>query len=134
MLNADHRLLLPWRRVRRGGDVFPAFVQFLKAPPADAAEKEEKLVAALTALNDFLAQQKDGPYTGGAAVTATDCSLQPKLYHLEVALRHFKGGWEIPTGLEAVRRYIDEFRQRESWKHTLYSPELIIAGWKPKLS
>lgn len=45
-------------------------------------------VAALTSLNDYLNQH--GPYVGGANVCATDLSLAPKLYHLRVALKHFK--------------------------------------------
>ena len=45
-------------------------------------------VAALTSLNDYLSQE--GPYIGGAGVCATDLSLAPKLYHLRVALKHFK--------------------------------------------
>eukprot|EP00887_Chlorella_sp_A99_P000793 scaffold5.g793.t1 len=105
-----------------GGDVFPAFVQFLKAPGGseEEGEKRAKLEAALSALNDFLAANGK-PYTGGASVTATDCALVPKLYHMEVALGHFKG-WQLPEGLGAVRRYIDAFEQRPSWQHTLYTP------------
>lgn len=58
-------------------------------------------VAALTALNEYLS--KEGPYVGGASVCATDLSLAPKLYHLRVALKHFKarrcyGGWEGGLG------------------------------------
>ncbi len=45
-------------------------------------------MAALTSLNDYLNQH--GPYVGGANVCATDLSLAPKLYHLRVALKHFK--------------------------------------------
>ena len=39
-------------------------------------------------------------------------------------------GWALPASLAAVRKYIDTFEQRPSWKATYYSPELVIAGWE----
>lgn len=76
--------------VRRGNDVFPAFRDFIKSSDAEEKEKEAALVAALTKLNEHLAVK--GPYVGGEAVSATDCSLMPKLYHMKVATKHFKVG------------------------------------------
>lgn len=113
-----------------GGDIFPAFRDFLKAPEGEGAEKEAALVAALAALNEYLV--KSGPYVGGTNVCATDLSLAPKLYHLQVALKHFKG-WEIPADLSAVYRYLNLIKARPSWKNTLYSEEAVVAGWKRHL-
>lgn len=110
-----------------GGDVFPAFRDFIKSSDAEEAEKEAALVAALTALNEHLAAS--GPFVGGESVTATDCSLMPKLYHMKVATKHFKG-WEMPASLSAVAAYMDAFMARDSWKATHYSPELVVKGWE----
>ena len=40
----------------------------------------------------------------GEKITAVDLSLAPKLYHLEVALGHFKK-WTVPEGLAHVHNY-----------------------------
>lgn len=45
-----------------------------------------------------------GPYIAGEKVTAVDLSLAPKLYHLVVALGHFKN-WNIPESLVHVHNY-----------------------------
>lgn len=46
-----------------------------------------------------------GPYICGANISALDLGLAPKLYHLEVALGHFKG-WSVPESLSLVRNYM----------------------------
>ena len=45
-----------------------------------------------------------GPYINGENVSAADLSLGPKLFHLQVALEHFKG-WKIPENLTSVHAY-----------------------------
>jgi len=45
-----------------------------------------------------------GPYINGENVSAADLSLAPKLFHLQVALEHFKG-WKIPENLTNVHAY-----------------------------
>lgn len=37
--------------------------------------------------------------------------------------------WEIPSHLTALKKYMDAFMERDSWKNTYYSPELVIKGW-----
>lgn len=46
-----------------------------------------------------------GPYVNGANICSVDLSLAPKLYHLEVALGHFKK-WSVPESLSHVRKYM----------------------------
>lgn len=48
---------------------------------------------------------------------------------LQVATDYFRG-WHMPAELTAVQRYMDTFMGRDSWKHTYYAPELVIAGWE----
>jgi hypothetical protein len=47
-----------------------------------------------------------GPYINGENVSAADLSLGPKLFHLQVALDHFKG-WKIPETLTGVHAYTE---------------------------
>jgi hypothetical protein len=35
----------------------------------------------------------------------------------------------MPAELSALQKYMDTFMQRDSWKNTFYSPELVIRGW-----
>lgn len=46
-----------------------------------------------------------------------------------MAAKHFRG-WDMPSDLPALAKYIAAFEGRPSWQHTLYSPESIIAGWE----
>jgi len=110
-----------------GSDVFPAFAAFLKAPPGDPEGKEAALVAALRSLCAHLSTR--GPWLGGAALGQADCALAPKLHHMQVALRHFKG-WEAPAECAAVGAYLDAWRARPSWQAHAYTDAAIVAGWK----
>lgn len=47
-----------------------------------------------------------GPYVNKAKPSAVDFNLAPKLYHLEIALGHFKS-WTIPENLNHLRAYLD---------------------------
>lgn len=46
-----------------------------------------------------------GPFINGKEVSAVDFSLGPKLYHLEIALGHFKD-WSVPDSLPYVKSYM----------------------------
>ncbi|KAJ6772847.1 GLUTATHIONE S-TRANSFERASE DHAR2-RELATED [Salix koriyanagi] len=76
--------------------------KFLKSKdPSDGSE--QALLEELKALDDHL--KANGPFIAGEKITAVDLSLAPKLYHLEVALAHFKN-WTIPDNLTHVLNYI----------------------------
>uniref|UniRef100_A0A7N0V4Q9 GST N-terminal domain-containing protein n=1 Tax=Kalanchoe fedtschenkoi TaxID=63787 RepID=A0A7N0V4Q9_KALFE len=70
-----------------GSKIFTAFVTFLKSKDASDGS-EQALLDELKALDDHL--KSHGPYINGDKITAVDLSLAPKLFHLEVALGHFK--------------------------------------------
>lgn len=74
---------------KAGGAIFGAFREFAKSSDEEAAAKEAALLAAYRELEDYLVAN-GGPYVGGAAPDATDVSLMPKLYHAQVALKHFR--------------------------------------------
>lgn len=46
-----------------------------------------------------------GPFINGEVISAADLSLAPKLYHLEIALGHYKK-WSIPDSLTYVKSYM----------------------------
>ncbi|TKY50638.1 Glutathione S-transferase DHAR2 [Spatholobus suberectus] len=113
-----------------GSKIFGSFVSFLKSKdPSDGTE--QALVAELSALDEHL--KAHGPYVAGEKVTAVDLSLAPKLYHLVVALGHFKN-WSIPESLAHVHNYTKLLFSRESFEKTKPAKEYVIAGWAPKVN
>ena len=46
-----------------------------------------------------------GPFVNGKEVSAADLSLGPKLYHLEIALRHYKN-WSVPDSFPYLTSYM----------------------------
>ncbi|CAK7325610.1 unnamed protein product [Dovyalis caffra] len=113
-----------------GSKIFSSFVQFLKSKdPNDGTE--QALLEELKALDDHL--KAHGPFIAGEKITAVDFSLAPKLYHLKVALGHFKN-WTIPDNLTHVLNYIELLFSRESFKKTKAAKEHVIAGWAPKVN
>ncbi|CAL8468489.1 g8029 [Coccomyxa elongata] len=113
-----------------GEKLFPSFVAALKAKK-DTDEESKKigvLVQELEAINNHLRDNKT-PYLGGERPNQADLGLAPKLYHVEVAMREFKG-WEIPDLLSNLKEYNQRIRSRDSWKQTYYPEEKVVQGWK----
>jgi glutathione S-transferase len=74
-----------------GLPIFGAFKEFAKAETEEEAkEKEAALVSALEELDTYL--QKTNPYIGGDSPCSTDLLIMPRLYHLKIALKHFRVG------------------------------------------
>ncbi|KAI5401900.1 Glutathione S-transferase dhar2, partial [Lathyrus oleraceus] len=113
-----------------GSKIFGTFVSFLKSKDSNDGT-EQALVAELNALEEHL--KANGPYVAGEKVTAVDLSLAPKLYHVVVALGHFKN-WTIPESLTHVHNYVKLLFARESFEKTKAAKEYIIAGWLPKVN
>lgn len=61
-----------------------------------------------------------GPYINGENISAADLSLAPKLFHLVVALGHFKG-WSIPENLTYVHEYTKVSTLVENYFDFFYS-------------
>ncbi|KAL6326811.1 hypothetical protein AAG906_010988 [Vitis piasezkii] len=116
--------------IRLGSKIFPAFVKFLKSKdPNDGSE--QALLDELKALDDHL--KDHGPYINGENICAVDLSLAPKLYHLQVALGHYKN-WTIPESLSHVHNYMKLLFSRESFEKTKPAPDHVVAGWAPKVN
>ncbi|EEE62109.1 hypothetical protein OsJ_16893 [Oryza sativa Japonica Group] len=113
-----------------GSKIFSCFTTFLKSKdPNDGSEKA--LLTELQALEEHL--KAHGPFINGQNISAADLSLAPKLYHLQVALEHFKG-WKIPEDLTNVHAYTEALFSRESFIKTKAAKEHLIAGWAPKVN
>ncbi|MCL7046412.1 hypothetical protein MKW94_012785 [Papaver nudicaule] len=87
-----------------GSKIFGCFVTFLKSKDATDGS-EQALITELSALDEHLIYH--GPFANGQDVSAVDCDLAPKLYHLEVALGHFKS-WSVPKDLVHAKINVHE--------------------------
>jgi glutathione S-transferase len=112
--------------------LFPSIAKYLKHTP-DGDDDDEALKtaleASLTKLNTHLTST-DGSFMAGSAFTLMDCSLAPKLYHLQTGLHEFKkGAVDIPTQFPAVAAYMEAVFDRPSFQKTVYPPETVTWGW-----
>ncbi|KAF3433780.1 hypothetical protein FNV43_RR24883 [Rhamnella rubrinervis] len=123
-------LVTPSEFASVGSKIFSTFVTFLKSKdPTDGSE--QALLTELKALDEHL--KEHGPYVAGEKVTAVDLSLAPKLYHLDVALAHFKK-WTVPEDLTHFLNYKKLLFSRESFEKTKAEEKYVIAGWEPKVN
>ncbi|GAA0141646.1 transferase [Lithospermum erythrorhizon] len=123
-------LITPPEFATVGSKIFSSFVAFLKSKDSNDGT-EQTLLAELKAFDEHL--EGHGPYVNGASISAVDLSLAPKLYHLEVALDHFKK-WAVPESLSHVKNYMNLLFTRESFTKTKATKEHVIAGWAPKVN
>uniref|UniRef100_A0A3Q7H3V5 GST C-terminal domain-containing protein n=1 Tax=Solanum lycopersicum TaxID=4081 RepID=A0A3Q7H3V5_SOLLC len=87
---------------KMGSKIFPNFVSFMESKDSSDCT-EQALFDELKALEEHL--KAHGPYVNGQNVCSVDMSLAPKLYHLKVALGHFKK-WSVTESLTHVRNYM----------------------------
>ncbi|CAI9111383.1 OLC1v1011600C2 [Oldenlandia corymbosa var. corymbosa] len=86
-----------------GSNIFRKFIDFLKSKnPNDGTERA--LLDELTAFNGHI--KDNGPFIYGDKISAADLSLGPKLYHLEIALGHYKK-WSVPDSLPYLKSYME---------------------------
>ncbi|KAH6799410.1 dehydroascorbate reductase 1 [Perilla frutescens var. frutescens] len=122
-------LATPPEKAAVGSKIFSTFIGFLKSKdPSDGTE--QALLDQLTALNSYL--EKNGPFINGEAISAVDLSLAPKLYHLDIALGHYKN-WSIPDSLAYVKSYMKTIFSRDSFAKTRAQVQDVIEGWRPKV-
>eukprot|EP00195_Chlamydomonas_chlamydogama_P013764 CAMPEP_0202898448 /NCGR_PEP_ID=MMETSP1392-20130828/6969_1 /ASSEMBLY_ACC=CAM_ASM_000868 /TAXON_ID=225041 /ORGANISM="Chlamydomonas chlamydogama, Strain SAG 11-48b" /LENGTH=216 /DNA_ID=CAMNT_0049584381 /DNA_START=145 /DNA_END=795 /DNA_ORIENTATION=- len=109
--------------------VFMYFRQFLQAQTAEEeAEKKAGLLGELQAANDYLSASGRGPLFGGKEINQFDAAFAPKLYHIFVALSHFKK-FDIPLEFAALYRYMAYVQTLPEWKQVDYGRDMIIKGW-----
>ncbi|KAI3973135.1 hypothetical protein MKW92_004985 [Papaver armeniacum] len=102
---------------------FGTSITFLQSK--DAADgSEHALISSLFTLDEHL--KDHGPFVNGENVSAIDLSLAPRIFHLEVALGHYKS-WSVPENLGHVSNYMQSFVK------TVTSDEkYVISGWEHK--
>ncbi|KAM6546255.1 hypothetical protein CsatB_026991 [Cannabis sativa] len=122
-------LITPPEKASVGSKIFSTFIGFLKSKdPNDGTE--QALLDELSSFNDYL--KENGPFINGKDVSAADLALSPKLYHLEIALGHYKN-WSVPDSLPFVKSYMKNIFSKDSFIKTRALPEDVIAGWRPKV-
>ncbi|KAL5733338.1 hypothetical protein ACOSQ2_033030 [Xanthoceras sorbifolium] len=124
-------LITPPEFASVGSKIFPSFVKFLMSKdPSDGTE--QALLEELKALNEHI-EKNGGPFIAGEKISAADLSLAPKMYHLKIALGHFKK-WSVPENLTHVHNYMKVMFGRESFEKTKAAEKYVIAGWEPKVN
>ncbi|KAM7268094.1 hypothetical protein ACFE04_010260 [Oxalis oulophora] len=122
-------LTTPPEKASVGSKIFSTFIGFIKSKdPSDGTE--QALLDELTSFNDYL--KDNGPFINGEKVSAADLALGPKLYHLEIALGHYKN-WSVPDTLPYVKSYMKTIFSLDSFINTRALPEDVIAGWRSKV-
>ncbi|XP_073525586.1 uncharacterized protein [Phyllobates terribilis] len=125
----DPPLATPSEKATAGSKIFSTFIGFLKSKdPNDGTE--QALLDELSSFNDYI--KENGPFINGKDVSAADLSLGPKLYHMEIALGHFKN-WSVPDSLPYLKSYMKDLFSRESFVKTQPLHEDVHAGWAPKV-
>ncbi|GFP92642.1 glutathione s-transferase dhar3 chloroplastic [Phtheirospermum japonicum] len=122
-------LATPPEKASVGSKIFSTFIGFLKSKDSSDGT-EEALLNELGAFNNYL--EDNGPFINGKVISAADLSLAPKLYHLEVALGHYKE-WSIPSSLTYVNSYMKIVFSMVSFVKTRAQPQDVIEGWRPKV-
>ncbi|KAL0887760.1 hypothetical protein Bca101_011743 [Brassica carinata] len=122
-------LATPPEKASVGSKIFSTFIGFLKSKDSGDGT-EQVLLDELSTFNDYL--KENGPYINGEKISAADLSLAPKLYHMKIALGHFKN-WSVPDSLSFLKSYMENVFSRESFKKTEAQTEDVIAGWRPKI-
>ncbi|PUZ61490.1 hypothetical protein GQ55_4G279900 [Panicum hallii var. hallii] len=122
-------LATPADKASIGSKIFSTFIGFLKSKdPSDGTE--QALLDELTSFDSYL--KDNGPFINGGAISAADLSLAPKLYHMEIALGHYKN-WSVLDSLSHVKQYMKSIFSMDSFVKTRALQEDVIAGWRPKV-
>lgn len=125
----DPSLVTPPEKASVGSKIFSTYIGFLKSKDANDGT-EQALLNELSAFNDHI--KENGPFINGEKISAADLSLAPKLYHLGIALGHYKK-WTIPDSLPHLKTYMKTVFSLDSFIKTMPLTEDIIEGWRPKV-
>lgn len=116
--------------------IFPAIAKYLKHA-SDGDEDDLALKAGLeeklAALESHLASEgRTGSFMvgNGDKIALLDCSLAPKLYHMETGLEGFKDqAIDLGQQFPKVRAYMDAVFARPSFEKSVYPKETVLWGW-----
>jgi glutathione S-transferase len=116
--------------------IFPAIAKYLKHTP-DGDELDlvlkAKVEEKLGILETHLARdERTGPFLigNGEQISLLDCSLAPKLYHMQTGLVAFKSmSIDLKQQFPKVAAYMDAVFARPSFEKTKYPTETVLWGW-----
>lgn len=112
--------------------LFPSIARYLKNKPdgdSEDSEKKADLELSLTKLENHLSNG-EGPFLTGPSLALVDCSVAPKLYHMQIGLVSFKSNAiDIASQFPAVAGYMDTVFARPSFQQTLYPKNVVVWGW-----
>ncbi|KAL7565105.1 hypothetical protein ACA910_005113 [Epithemia clementina (nom. ined.)] len=112
--------------------LFPSIAKYLKHTPdgdSDDSAKKADLEFSLAKLENHLSQT-NGPYLTGSSMALVDCSLSPKLYHMQTGLEAFKSNAiDISSQFPAISSYMETVFARPSFQGTLYPKDVVVWGW-----
>ena len=116
--------------------IFPAIAKYLKHTPdgdADDLTLKGALEEKLGNLEAHLAAEgRKGPYLvgDGDSISLLDCSLAPKLYHMETGIDGLKNkSIDLKQQFPKVQAYLDAMFARPSFEKTVYPRETVLWGW-----
>lgn len=116
--------------------LFPAVAKYLKHTPDgddDDVELKSNLENVLGNIETHLKKEgREGPFMvgNGEKITLLDCSLAPKLYHMQVGLEAFKNNAiDVPKQFPAVQDYMNAVFGCSSFEKTTYPKETVTWGW-----
>lgn len=114
--------------------IFPKFAAFMKnKDPALEETVKTALINELGKLNEFLKTNTNrGKFLVCDELCEVDCQTLPKLRHVQVAGKHYKG-FEIPEEFKELKEYIAAGESHEVFRSTCAPDEEIIYGWKRHL-
>ena len=111
---------------------FPDAARYLKHSPdgnEQDAERKMHLERHLGLVEEHLGST-EGDYLCGDQFTLEDCSIAPKLFHLQVGLKAFKNNAiDIPKDYPNLQGYMDRVFARPSFQETLCPEETVVWGW-----
>ncbi|XP_071800482.1 chloride intracellular channel protein 4-like [Asterias amurensis] len=114
-----------------GIDLYRKFTGYLKnTNPNKEEEMKTALNRELEKLNLKL-EESGKKYLDGDHLTQPDLRLLPRLHHVVVAGKIFKG-YEIPdeeNKYGRLKRYLEDWKQEEVYQETKYSDRDIEFGW-----
>lgn len=122
-------LATPPEKATIGTEIFSTFIGFLKSKDSNDGT-EQALLNELKSFDEYI--NENGPFINGEKISAADLSLAPKLYHMEIALGHYKN-WSVPKSLPYVKSYMKSVFSMDSFVKTKALQEDVIAGWRPKV-
>jgi glutathione S-transferase len=116
--------------------IFPAVANYLKhTPDGDDVDTELKseVVSILCRLESHLAKDsRTGPFLVGKGenITLLDCSLAPKLYHMQTGIELFKDcSIVFDKEFPALAAYCDAVFTRDTFRKTMYGKDVVAWGW-----